>query len=388
MLGTPIPLKRTNMGDSEKQAVDITIDVISLVGLHIHESGAKRPNDLTVAACIFPSNTRPITSLSLPVRVAPKTKSAGLVQWSTQGGNFPSIKFRQHLSENSFLTKCSIDLVISRNGIPHPLGTTTLVINCEDTEKKNLHVAVDRLYPQKKMFSLQTSGLPMFRPEEETYKYGLAADASMHMSVQVTEASGASVLGEGGSRSVFSFDTDEESDDSLYTKELSMLRTNYDDISVRTLTISDIEPIGVTREISGLTTYSYWYDSLFVGTDKSSASGSGSTGETVETILSTDSESDWLSLMDNISLPSQIGVEVVPYEPPSPKLSVTFGAVDEFTFIPETSTKVLVTLPSKSEAAVVNIQDDKKDDIANDATRNQTKQEARVWARSLKRWIS
>ena len=297
--------------------------------------------------------------------------------------------YRQQLSENSFLTKCSIDLVISRNGKPHPLGTATLVINCEDPDKKSLHVAVDRLYPQKKMFSLKKNGLPMFRPEGETYKYGLAADASMHLSVQVTEASGTPTLGEGSSRSVFSFDSDEESDDSLFTKELSILRTNYDDnISIGTLNIDDTKPLGVTREISGLTTYSYWYDSLFVGTDKSSTSESGSTDETVETILSTDSESNWLSLMDEISLPSQVGVEVVPYQPPSPKLSVTFGAIDEFTFIPDTSTRVLVTLPSKSEATLeATPNENKNEDLSkNDVTYTQTKRG--VWARNLKRWGS
>ncbi|KAL7512715.1 hypothetical protein ACHAXN_009939 [Cyclotella atomus] len=333
-----------------KKVVDVTITIVSVAGLHIHEAaagGINNANETTIIASVSPSGQSPISRHSSPVQT---DTPLGVIQWSSND-SYKSIKFREHFKDTRhLLSSCSIDLSIARDGRCYPLGISNLVINGEDLEMNTLHVPIDRVYPVKsKMFSLKKNDVPMFKPEDETCRFGLAFDATMRLIVQVENVSSKiPSLNYESSRSIFSFNTRDNSSRSSNSKitvtEFSALCSRQDDMSVGTLCFDDAKSFNVMREISGLT--SYWYDNM----DKSLPSASSSSmDETVETILGTDSESDvCLNDLDDDSLPSQYGVEVVPYRP-----RVTFGPVEEFSFTVEMPNRVLVTLPSK-RAAMLN----------------------------------
>lgn len=346
MLATPVLLKRQDVPTDSTKVVDVTITIVSVSGLHIHEAAAgdiKSADETSLFAFISPSGQGPIGRHSSPVETSPKNTHLGVIQWSSND-SYKSIQFREQFQDTKhLLSRCSIDLSIVRDGKQYPLGTSKLVINGEDLEMNTLHVPIDRVYPRKsKMFGLKKNAVPMFKPEGETFTYGLAFDATMRIIVKVENVSSkVTSFSDESSRSIFSFNTQDNSSRSSNSKttiaEFSVLSSRQDDLSVGTLRIDDAESYNVMREISGLT--SYWYDNM----DKSLDSTSSSMDETVETILSTDSESDvCLNTLDDDSLPSQYGVEVVPYRP-----RVTFGPVEEFSFTVEMPNRVFVTLPSK-----------------------------------------
>jgi hypothetical protein len=375
MLAMPIPFQRQD----KPRTVDVTITFVTLTGLHAHELAPKQSNDISVVASVSSDGACPTFIQSLPIVSYKKT--CDVLRFHHKNESQSSIQFRQTFDQGTkyLLSKCGIDLSLSINGKLYPLGTADLVINGEDRETRNsLHVPIERLYPSKKsMFRLKKNGIPMFKPDGMTCKYGLAGDATMNVIVHVQEAAdkmlSPATAGDRSS-SLFSFNTQEfssvKSAESPVAEKIS--KDNDDVISVDTLSFDDNKSFTVMREISGLT--SYWYENLSLDEDPSSTTTFGSTNEieTMETILSTDSDSDWLSFVEEDSLPSQFGVEVVPYRP-----RVRFGAVEEYEFTVEMSNRILVTLPSKRGGTE---DDDGKDGKCRSSGGG-------IWARGLKQCV-
>lgn len=373
-------LTRQDVTDVESylDVVDVTITVISIAGLHLRDAAAgstKGADDTTIVASVSSGGGNPIISQSSPIATSSKKSPAELIRWSSNE-SFKSIKFREYFKGTKcLLAKCSIDLAISRGGRYYPLGAASLVINGEERQIiSTLLVPIDRAYPMKsKLFAIKKNVVPMFKPDGENWKYGLADDATIRLVVQIEAASDDALsLNDESSGSLFSSNTT--------ITEYSLPSTKNDFISVGTLALDKSKPYNVMREISGLT--SFWAcDNMSSGTDTTTtASGSADEIKTVETIPSTDSDSDpFLNVPDDTSMPSQFGVEVVPY---SYRPRVTFGTTEEFTFTAETSEtshRILVTLPSK-RVIMNDITDE--DDI--EATQNGVHQGSRLLTRCLR----
>ena len=405
MLGMTFPLKRQDVQiTDDSKMVDVTITIVSLAGLCIHEAAAagssKATSETTIVAQVSSSGQSPITRNSSPITTFSK-KPSEAIQWFSNE-SYKSITFRKHFEDTKFLlSKCSIDLAISRDGKRYPLGSASLVINGEERQMTTLHVPIDRVYPIKsKIFTLKKNVVPMYKPDGEPVKYGLANDATMRVIVQVEAASAdapAPSINDESSHSIFSFNTESSKSKTTIT-EYSMPSSKNDAISVGTLRFDEARSYNVMREISGLT--SYWCDNLSLDTEKSTASGSIDEVVTIETIPSTDSESgSWPNrMLDDESLPSQFGVEVVPFRPhrsPCEKTResegprVSFGPVEEYSFTAESSHRILVTLPSKkpslpSKKAKALNDEESSCGKSSSVTSADFKQGARLWVCGLK----
>jgi hypothetical protein len=306
--------------------VDITITPLYLTGLRLYESGKKTSENKTaiVASISPPSRMHPSTSvLSLPLNLSPKKSSARSIRFGN-ATSFPSIKYCQQPA--SPLSKYSIDLAVSRNGKKHPLGTACLVINGEQICKSTIDIPVIRSYPKvKRMFGVKSRKNAVPLHNNDVQKHMLGSDATLRVIVDIHEAedaaeniesykednsifsnflveiddyplqSGASTasnpvhVASSGSKNVTATTKSSEmSTDGSYTTG------SYSSLSLNTM-----------REISGLT--SLCFDNL-------SASETEKSGDSDSTqSLSRSSESyPWIP--DDDSLPSQLGVEVLPME--------------------------------------------------------------------------